>query len=102
MTHVRTSPYYPQSNGKLERYHRTIKSGCIRSGTPLSLEDARRIVERFVEEHNAVRPHGAIRYVTPADNWAGRAGAILAARDAKLAAAREPRKARRQQEGIPA
>jgi len=34
MTHVRTSPCYPQSNGKLERYHRTIKSECIRPGSP--------------------------------------------------------------------
>ena len=42
MTHVRTSPYYPQSSGKLERYHRTIKSECIRPDTPLSLEGARR------------------------------------------------------------
>ena len=44
MTHVRTSPYYPQSNGKIERYHRTIKHDCIRAKTPLSLEDARRVV----------------------------------------------------------
>lgn len=42
MTHVRTSPFYPQSNGKLERFHKTIKSECIRPGTPLSLDDARR------------------------------------------------------------
>ena len=46
MTHVRTSPYYPQSNGKLERFHGSIKGECIRPGTPISLEDAMRIVGR--------------------------------------------------------
>jgi transposase-like protein len=34
MTHVRTSPFYPQSNGRTERCHRTIKSQCIRPSTP--------------------------------------------------------------------
>lgn len=102
MTHVRTSPYYPQSNGKLERYHRTIKVDCIRPGTPLCLDDARRIVHTFVTEYNTVRLHSAIQYLTPADKLAGRAETILAARDAKLAAAREARKARRQQQRIPA
>jgi putative transposase len=38
MTHVRTSPFYPQSNGKIERWHKSLKSECIRPGTPLSLE----------------------------------------------------------------
>jgi hypothetical protein len=46
--------------------------------------------------------HGAIQYITPADKLAGRAEAILAGRDAKLAAAREARKARRQRERISA
>lgn len=49
MRHVTTSPYYPQSNGKKERWYGTLKRECIRPGTPLSLEDARRLVARFVE-----------------------------------------------------
>ncbi len=95
MTHVRTSPYYPQSNGKLERYHKTIKGTCIRVRTPLSLEDARDIVADFVNHYNTRRLHSAIGYITPKDKLQGRAEAILADRDAKLAAAREARKVKR-------
>jgi len=43
MTHVRTSPYYPQSNGKLERWHGSIKRECIRPAAIDSLDDARRL-----------------------------------------------------------
>jgi len=98
LTHVRTSPYYPQSNGKLERWHRTVKSTCIRPQTPLSLEDARRIVARFVEDYNTRRLHSAIGYVTPKDKLEGRAEAILKRREEKLAAARESRRQRRQKQ----
>ena len=40
--------YYPQSNGKVERWHKTIKSECIRKSVPLSIEDALRSEERRV------------------------------------------------------
>lgn len=96
MTHVRTSPYYPQSNGKLERFHGSIKGECIRPGTPLSLEDAVRIVGRYVEHYNGVRLHSAIGYVAPADKLAGREAEIFAARDRKLAEARQRRKEQRE------
>ena len=48
MTHVRTAPYYPQSNGKLERWHKTIKADAIRVSPPSSLAEARALVARFV------------------------------------------------------
>jgi len=88
MTHVRTSPYSPQSNGKLERWHRSLKGECLR---PLTLEDARRLIRKYVEYYNQVRLHSAIGFVTPADMLAGRQAQIHAARDRKLEEARRQR-----------
>ena len=95
MTHVRTSPYYPQSNGKIERWHKTLKGECIRVKVPLSPEDARRLVTEFVAHYNEVRLHSAIGHVAPADKLAGRDRTIFAERDRKLEAARERRRAAR-------
>ena len=95
MTHVRTSPYYPQSNGKLERWHKSLKSECIRPGVPLTPEDARRLIQRYVEHYNTVRLHSAIGFVTPEDLLAGRRDEIHAARDRKLEQARQQRQLRR-------
>jgi transposase InsO family protein len=96
MSHVRTSPYYPQSNGKLERWHKSLKNDCIRPKTPLSLEEARAVVSEFVQQYNNVRLHSAIGYITPKDKLEGRAEQIQAARERKLAAAREQRRIMRE------
>jgi transposase InsO family protein len=98
MTHVRTSPYYPQSNGKLERWNQTLKVTTIRPKAPGSLEEAQRVVAAFVEYYNTQRLHSAIGYIAPADKLAGRETTIWQARDQKLELAREKRRHRR--EGI--
>jgi hypothetical protein len=102
MTHIKTSLYYPPTNaprrcpnGKLERFHRTIKADCIRPGTPLTVEDARRIVTNFVLHCNEVRLHSALSYATPATKLAGREQEVFAQRDAKLEAARLRREQQR-------
>ena len=66
MTHVRTSPYYPQSNGKQERMQGTVKRECIREKCPRTVEEARRWVGEYIERYNTQRLHSAIGYVTRA------------------------------------
>lgn len=95
MTHAKTSPYYPQSNGKIERWHKTLKIESIRPRVPLSLEDARRIVGGYVEHYNSRRLNSAIGYITPADMLAGRQQQLFDERNRKLAAARDLRARRR-------
>jgi transposase InsO family protein len=95
MTHVRTAPYYPQSNGKLERVNKTVKSEALRVSPPSTIDEARRLVEKFIAYYNGVRLHSAIGYIAPADMLAGRAKQIWKERDAKLEAARERRRQRR-------
>lgn len=96
MTHVRTSRSYPQSNGKIERWHKTLKGDAIRVKPPSTLEEARRLVASFVDHYNNRRLHSAIDYVTPADRLAGRHEAIKAARINKIEAARDRRALARQ------
>ena len=97
MDHVRTSPYYPQSNGKLERWHHSLKAEAIRPKTPLTVEDARSVVANFVEEYNTRRLHSALGYIAPKDKLEGRQEKIWTERDRKLEEARERRRIKRQQ-----
>jgi putative transposase len=96
LTHVRTAPYYPQSNGKLERWHGTVKRQCIRPSCFETVEEARQKVAEYVEHYNGCRLHSAIGYITPADKLNGLEERIFAERDRKLAEARARRQAARQ------
>lgn len=98
MTHVRTSPYYPQSNGKIERFHQTLKGECIRQKTPLNLDNAKTVVDEYIHYYNNDRLHSAIGYITPNDKLLGRAKEIHRQRDHKLEAARAMRKLERGQQ----
>ena len=97
MSHVRISRYYPQSNGKIERWHKTLKADALRPAQPRTVDEAQAVVARFVDHYNRVRLHSAVGYVAPLDFMAGKAPAIWAERDRKLEAARERRRQRRQQ-----
>lgn len=102
MSHVRTSPYYPQANGKFERFNRTLKSECIRPKSPVSLDDAKRIVTTFIVEYNTKRLHSSLGFVTPYDRLTGQHEQIFNARDSKLSAARARRKAAREAQPLAA
>ena len=84
ITHVRTSPHYPQSNGKLERWHGSLKSECVRPAGLSSLCEAAKRIATYVEYYNARRLYSALNYLTPADKLAGLEEIIFAERDRKL------------------
>jgi transposase InsO family protein len=97
---VSPSPYYPQSNGKLERWHGSIKQECIRMTCPATKEEAEKRVARYVEHYNTVRLHSAIGYITPADCLAGVSQVIADERDRKLEQARARRQTKRLNEKL--
>lgn len=92
LSHVRTSVRHPQSNGKLERFHRTIKEECLSKQSLIDLDDARRQVSRYIEEYNTQRLHSALYYLTPEDYLEGRVRQRLAERKNKMKQAMEKRK----------
>ena len=89
LQHVRTSVGYPQSNGKIERFHKTLKNECISKKVPPDKCEAEKYMRKYVEYYNNRRLHSAIDYVTPRDKLLGNAPKILAERDRKLEEARK-------------
>jgi len=91
LKHIRTSVNYPQSNGKIERYHRTISEECLRKKSMISLEDARNQISSFVDFYNNKRLHSSLYYLTPFDFLSGSIQSKLNIREQKLRDARRNR-----------
>jgi RNA-directed DNA polymerase len=80
MEHVRGAPYHPQTQGKIERWHQTLKNRILLEHYYLP-GDLERQVAAFVELYNYARYHESLDNLTPADVYFGRAETILLERE---------------------
>lgn len=76
MRHVRGAPYHPQTQGKIERWHQTLKNRILLENYFLP-GDLKANIERFVEHYNYRRYHESLENLTPADVYFGRGQTIL-------------------------
>ena len=79
MGNVRSAPYYPQTQGKIKRWHQTLKNRILLENYffPADLEAQ---IEAFVDHYNHQRYHESLKNLTPADVYFGRGQSILAKR----------------------
>lgn len=91
LQHIRTSIAYPQSNGKIERYHRTISEECLRKKSLINLEDARNQITEYIQYYNTERLHSSLYYLTPEDFLFNRVKEKINLREAKLIEAKQNR-----------
>jgi putative transposase len=80
MSHVRGAPYHPQTQGKIERWHQTLKNRVLLENyfLPGDLENQ---IEAFIDHYNHHRYHESLKNLTPADVYFGRAQTILNRRE---------------------
>ncbi len=80
MEHIRGAPYHPQTQGKIERWHQTLKNRILLENyyLPGHLEAQ---IETFVEHYNHCRYHESLSNLTPADVYFGRGQTILIKRE---------------------
>ncbi len=80
MSHVRGAPYHPQTQGKIERWHQTLKNRILLENYFLP-GDLEKHIETFVDHYNHRRYHESLKNLTPADVYFGRGQSILAKRE---------------------
>ncbi len=80
MSHVRGAPYHPQTQGKIERWHQTLKNRILLENYFFP-DDLEATIEAFVDHYNHQRYHESINNLTPADVYFGRGQAILEQRE---------------------
>jgi putative transposase len=91
MRHVRGAPHHPQTQGKIERWHQTLKNRILLENYYLP-GDLEAQIGRFVEHYNHRRYHESLKNLTPADVYFGRGQTILLQRERiKLATIRKRR-----------
>ena len=88
LQHIRTSVAYPRSNGKIERYHRTVNQECLMKSSLVDLEDARKQVASYIEFYNSKRLHSSLYFLTPEDFLFNRVEEKLKVREDKITKAR--------------
>ena len=76
MSHVRGAPYHPQTQGKIERWHQTLKNRILLENYYLP-GDLETQIEAFIDHYNHRRYHESLENLTPADVYFGRGQAIL-------------------------
>jgi transposase InsO family protein len=91
LQHIRTSIAYPQSNGKIERYHRTIHEECLATKSLINLDDARKQIAEYINHYNTTRLHSSLFYLTPDDFLNNRITEKLDERNIKLQLAKKAR-----------
>jgi len=80
MAHVRGAPYHPMTQGKIERWHQTLKNRILLENYYLP-GDLEAQIEDFVADYNDRRYHESIENLTPADVYFGRGQKILLQRE---------------------
>jgi len=92
LVHILCRVAHPQSNGLVERWHRTTRDALEDAGGASNYHRALAVIEAWVTEYNEHRLHAGLKYIQPAEYFRGNPAARIAQRTEKLARARELRR----------